>query len=83
MDPILLDKWIADEENFIESKKRRKLRQSAVPAILRVWREDRGVSLREMARITGLSAGFLSQMERGNNSFAPSIRVLKAYKDNL
>jgi transcriptional regulator with XRE-family HTH domain len=43
---------------------------------LRVWREHRGLALREVARRAGISAGMLSEIEAGKKE--GSIRTLAA-----
>ncbi|XBQ14924.1 MAG: helix-turn-helix transcriptional regulator [Oceanicaulis sp.] len=43
---------------------------------VRVWREHRGQSLRGLARLAGLSAAYLSEIESGVKS--PSVRTLQA-----
>jgi len=48
---------------------------------LRTIRQAKGISLKEMAERTGLSANYLSQIERGKAN--PSISVLKRITDTL
>lgn len=48
---------------------------------LRSIRQAKGISLKEMAERTGLSANYLSQIERGKAN--PSISVLKRITDTL
>ena len=48
---------------------------------LRSIRQAKGISLKEMAQRTGLSANYLSQIERGKAN--PSISVLKRITDTL
>jgi transcriptional regulator with XRE-family HTH domain len=42
---------------------------------LRLWRVDNGVSLPELSDLTGLSAPFLSRVERGERQLAPLTKV--------
>jgi DNA-binding transcriptional regulator YiaG len=42
----------------------------AVGSTIRALRTERGLSLRELSRRTGLSTGFLSMVERGQSSLA-------------
>lgn len=53
----------------------------AVGQRLRTLRRTRGLSLEAMASSTGLSIGFISQVERGLSS--PSLRVLALLADTL
>lgn len=42
---------------------------------LRVWRVDQGLTLEEVADLTGLSVSMLSRVERGERQLAPLTRV--------
>lgn len=42
---------------------------------LRSWRLDNGLSLRELADLTGLSVGFLSRVERDQRQLPPMTKV--------
>jgi transcriptional regulator with XRE-family HTH domain len=53
----------------------------AVGQRLRALRQERRLSLEKVAAITGLSIGFISQVERGLSS--PSLRVLALLADTL
>lgn len=53
----------------------------AVGQRLRALRQERGLSLKAVAGLTGLSIGYLSQVERGLSS--PSLRVLTRVADLL
>lgn len=45
---------------------------------LRNWRQRHRLSLRELADLTGLSAGMLSRVERGERRLSPMARVALA-----
>jgi transcriptional regulator with XRE-family HTH domain len=42
----------------------------AVGSTIRALRNERGLSLRDLSRMSGLSTGFLSMVERGHSSLA-------------
>lgn len=42
---------------------------------LRLWRLDHGLTLEEVAGLTGLNVGFLSRVERGERGVAPLTKV--------
>lgn len=42
---------------------------------LRLWRADKGLTLGEVADLTGLSVAMLSLVERGQRELAPMTRV--------
>lgn len=42
---------------------------------LRLWRTDAGLSLDEMADLTGMSKAMLSRVERGERELAPLTKV--------
>lgn len=42
---------------------------------LRRWREGSGLSLRDVADLTGLSVPYISRIERGQRSLAPMTRA--------
>ena len=54
---------------------------AAVGARIRALRRSKGLGLNEMAARTGLSIGFLSQMERGLSS--PTLRALTSLADAM
>ena len=45
---------------------------------LRQWREEAGLSLSDVAGLTGLSTAMLSRVERGHRQLAPLTRVAVA-----
>lgn len=45
---------------------------------LREWRVDQGLSLDEVAGLTGVSKSMLSRAERGQRQFAPLTRIMIA-----
>ena len=53
----------------------------AVGRHIRAWRKDRALSLEAVSAATGLSIGFISQIERGISS--PTLRALTALADAL
>jgi DNA-binding XRE family transcriptional regulator len=49
---------------------------------VRVWREHRGISLRELARRAGISATLLSEIERGRKEGSlPTLRAIAGALD--
>lgn len=48
------------------------------PCLLRSWRHDAGLSLSDVAGLTGLSTAMLSRVERGQRQLAPLTRVAVA-----
>ena len=54
---------------------------AAVGARIRALRRSKGLGLNEMSARTGLSIGFLSQMERGLSS--PTLRALTSLADAM
>ena len=83
MDHSVLNKWIHDEELYVLSTEKRKQRCKTACRSLRAWRRSKLVSIRELSRRSGISYGFISNMERGKPSYTPTLRVLKAYRDHL
>lgn len=45
------------------------------PSRLRLWKERRGLTLREVAGLTGLSPSTLSLVERGKRNLTPLAKV--------
>jgi len=52
-----------------------------IGTIIRQKRQDRGLTLRELSEATGLSRGYISDIERGRRQ--PTLRVLKALEKPL
>ena len=42
---------------------------------LRLWRANAGLTLEEVADLTGLSVAMLSRVERGQREFSPTTKV--------
>lgn len=68
-------------ENPEHSKVRHDAANADVGRVLRHLRKARGRSLKDVAAATGLSVGFISQVERGLSS--PSVKVLAGLADAL
>lgn len=54
---------------------------TAIGATIKRFREEKGTTLREMAKDVGVSPSFLSQVEQGKSS--PSLATLKSIADAL
>lgn len=52
--------------------------ETAEATRLRIWRQDRGLSLGDVAGLTGITASMLSRVERGERRLAPLTRVTVA-----
>ena len=69
----------AGEEESIPSAMMKRLIEGESP--IRVWREHRGLSAAGLARQTGLSAPYISQIETGARE--PGIKALKSIAQAL
>jgi transcriptional regulator with XRE-family HTH domain len=49
-----------------------------IPSRLRRWRLDHGLTLDEVAALTGVSEAMVSRVERGERQLAPATKVLVA-----
>lgn len=59
---------------------------SDIPLKLKEWRKDAKLSLRQVEQLTGVSNGYLSQLETGkvnNPSFETVVKLLMCYKIKL
>lgn len=48
---------------------------TTTPSRLRAWRHEQGLSLPEVAALTGVTVSMLSRVERGERRLAPLTRV--------
>jgi transcriptional regulator with XRE-family HTH domain len=69
------------EENFIMRKSDRAV-SNKFGSTLRYWREKRGYSLQQLYEKTGVSAGYLNRLEKGERR-APSIPIASKIAEAL
>ena len=80
---FMLQQWIHGEFKFEQAVIIRDGLRNQMHPWLRRRRKKADVSIRELARRSGISYGYLSNMERGLKGYLPTLRVLRAYKNHL
>jgi ribosome-binding protein aMBF1 (putative translation factor) len=74
-------KAIAAGEKLVPSEVTYALLDGANP--VRVWRENRGISRKQLAEATGVSAAYLSQIESGKKKPSPEVLAAIAHELGL
>ncbi len=73
----------ANNEWITQCNKRHRVCEQELALTARMIRQDRGISLRDFAKLLGVSPVYLSDLERGNRSWSDEFAVkwLEAMKN--